>query len=495
MTSKARRDKRRRALAQTKAPARRGGADGDGRAPAGARDTVRAQSGSASGRDEGRAAAISGAPAATDGRLTRNAVLLAAGLCLAAIGVIVLVFGALHWWLVRHDALSALHWVYGLHDISDTSIYFDYAGRMAHGFRPYVDFPVEYPPLAIPLFIIPGHTGSVRAYTDWFNVEMYVMMTAAAAATAAAAVRLWPKGRTAYAVAIAFAACVLATGAIVGNRFDAAVALVLALFLLLMAYQKWTMAALVLGVGFALKLTPAIMLPLVFILAVERRTILWGCLYFFLGALLPFLPFLANGTSGLQYVFTYHLQRPLQVESVLATPLLFGNVIGKVWVEVGTAYGSQFVAATGAATLARLSGALELAALAATYALIWRRRVTLRARPDLVPLAVLALILAFMTFGKVLSPQYVIWILPAVALIVVERRVLGAVLVGVLLLTQIEFPAHYWTFIYLQHGSMMIVVARNLLLVVAFAMSVWYLWRLPDTRPASVPAARPRRAA
>jgi len=391
--------------------------------------------------------------------------------------------------------LSVLHWVYGLHDISDTGIYFDYAGRMAHGFRPYVDFPVEYPPLAIPLFIIPGHTGSVRAYTDWFNVEMYVMLTAAAAATAAAAVRLWPKGRTAYVVAIAFAACVLATGAIVGNRYDAAVALVLAAFLLLMAHERWTLAALVLGIGFALKLTPAIMLPLVFMLAVDRRTILWGCLYFFLGAFLPFVPFLVNGTSGLEYIFTYHLQRPLQVESVLATPLLFGNVLGKVWIEIGTAFGSQFVAATGATTLARLSGALELAALAVTYALIWRRRVTLRARPALVPLAVLALILAFMTFGKVLSPQYFIWILPAVALVLVERRVLGAVLLGVLVLTQVEFPEHYWTFIYLEHGSVMIVVIRNVLLLVAFGLSLWHLWRLPDVRSGAAAAVAQRRAA
>jgi len=494
MTSKARRERREHREGElARRPARTGDREVDRRDD---RSDDRSDGGRAGGRrtgggrpqgarraPAGAAGAAAGlAPAATAGDASLGRTVgLAVGLCLAAIGVIVLVFGVLHRWYGLHYPWSgALHWVYGLHDISDTTIYFDYAGRMAHGFRPYVDFPVEYPPLAIPLFIIPGHTNSLIAYTDWFNVEMYAMLTGAAAATAAAAVRLWPKGRSATVVAIAFAACVLATGAIVGNRYDAAVALVLALFLLLMAYGKWTVACLVLGIGFALKLTPAIMLPLVFVLAVERRTILWGCLYFFLGAFLPFVPFLANGTKGLEYIFTYHLQRPLQVESVLATPLLFGSVIGKVWVEIGTAYGSQFVAATGATTLARLSGYFELIALAVTYWLIWQRRGALRARPGLVPLAVLAVILAFMTWGKVLSPQYFIWLLPAVALIVVERRVLGAVLVGVLLLTQIEFPAHYWTFIYLEHGSVMIVVVRNVLLVVAFGLSLWHLWRLPD---------------
>ena len=392
---------------------------------------------------------------------------LGVGLTLVAIGLIVYLFGVAHVW-------------YGLHDISDTSIYADYAARMASGLRPYIDFPVEYPPLAIPLFILPGHSGSVVAYTDWFNVEMFAACAAAAAAVAAAAAHLWLTGRKAYVAAAAFAACVLATGAIIGNRYDAAVALVLAVFLLLLAHELWTPAALVLGVGFALKLTPAILLPLVFILAVRWRTIGWGLVYFAAAAALPFVPFMIHGMKGLEYPFTYQLHRPLQVESVLAAPLLAGHFLNLVWVDIGTAYGSQFIAATGAQTLARLSGFFELAALALTYCLIWRRRATLRATPRLVPLAVLALILAFMTFGKVLSPQYFIWTLPAIALVIPERRALGLVLIGALLLTQIEFPANYWPFIGLDRGAVFIVIERDALLALAFALSLWHLWRLPD---------------
>jgi hypothetical protein len=282
---------------------------------------------------------------------------------------------------------------------------------------------------------------------------------------------------------VAFAACVLATGAIVGNRYDAAVALVLAVFLLLIAYEMWTVSALVLGIGFALKLTPAILLPLVFVLAVRRRTIVWSLVYFVLAAILPFVPFMVHGLKGLEYPFTYQLHRPLQVESVLAAPLLLGHVLNRVWVEVGSSFGSQFVAATGAVTLAHISGFLELAALAVTYWLIWRRRATLRAMPRLVPLAILALILAFMTFGKVLSPQYFIWILPAIALVIPERRVLALLLVGALVLTQIEFPAKYWAFIALDSSAVLIVVARDAVLCVAFALSLWHLWRLPEQAP------------
>ncbi len=426
------------------------------------------------GEAASRAALAAAAKARTGGEQHRllKIIALGVGLTAVSIGLIVYLFGVAHVW-------------YGLHDISDTSIYADYAARMAHGLRPYIDFPVEYPPLAIPLFILPGHSGNVVAYSDWFNVEMYLMCAAAAATTAAAAAHLWSRGRKAYVVGATFAVCVLATGAIVGNRYDAAVALVLAVFLLLLAYELWTPAALVLGIGFALKLTPAILLPLVFVLAVRWRTIGWSLIYFAVAAVLPFVPFMVHGIKGLEYPFTYQLHRPLQVESVLAAPLLAGHLLNLVWVEIGTAYGSQFIAATGAQTLARLSGFLELAALALTYCLIWRRRATLRATPRLVPLAVLALILAFMTFGKVLSPQYFIWTLPAIALVLPERRALGLLLIGALLLTQIEFPANYWSFIGLNRSAVFVVIERDALLALAFAVSLWHLWRLPDVEQAS----------
>ena len=412
------------------------------------------------------AAAVAAVRAAERSR-RRRVMGLAMGLTAAAIAVMVYLFAVAHVW-------------YGLHDISDTTIYAGYAASIASGMRPYVDFPVEYPPLAVALFVLPGHSSSVAAYSDWFNVEMYVTTVLAAAVTAAAAVRLWANGRKAYVAAVTFAVCVLATGAIIGNRYDAAVALLLAIVLLLLAYEKWTGAALVLGFGFALKITPAILLPLVFVLAVKKRTIAWALVYFVAAAALPFVPYMIHGLKGLEYPFTYQLDRPLQVESVLAAPLLLGHVLNLVWAEVGTSYGSQFIAASGATTLARLSGFLELLALAATYALIWRRRATLRATPRLVPLAALALILAFMTFGKVLSPQYFIWILPAIALVIPERRTLAVLLVAALLLTQIEFPANYWSFIYLDRGPVLLVVGRDAVLLAAFVVSLWHLWRLPE---------------
>ena len=59
---------------------------------------------------------------------------------------------------------------YRLHDISDIFVYADYAAKMASGLRPFRDFAIEYPPLAVPLFRLPGHTANVDAYVHWFTI-------------------------------------------------------------------------------------------------------------------------------------------------------------------------------------------------------------------------------------------------------------------------------------------------------------------------------------
>jgi hypothetical protein len=84
-----------------------------------------------------------------------------------------------------------------------------------------------------------------------------------------------------------------------------------------------------------------------------------------------------------------------------------------------------------------------------------------------------------MVFGKVFSPQYVIWLLPALALVAVEDRLLGALGFAVLLLTQVEFPSLYWRLVDLQSGVLMLVSVRNILFVALYAVALWRLANLP----------------
>lgn len=387
---------------------------------------------------------------------------------------------------------------YGLHDISDIPLYHHYAARMAAGEMPFSgDFLVEYPPLALPLFRLPGHVDDLEDYIAAFAMWMGLIALLTAALTSLTAHSLWPSGRNAWVAGLLFPAGLALTGAIVVNRYDIAVAAMLAGFLLCLVRRWHLTAAVILGLGFALKLTPAILLPLLIIASHPRG---WPklLLAFTLAAAVPFLPFLAAGADSILHVFRYHMERPLQIESVLGTPMLLGQLFGADWASHANSHGSQSLIAPGAEFAAASAGFLTLLALAGAYGLAWRRRAVIAASDEAGVLAAMLLILTLMCTSKVLSPQFFIWLLPAWALVSARDPVLGILGGNALLLTQIEFPALYWRFVDMEPGPVAVVVARNLVLAAMLALAAWRLWRLPadtDRRSPSATSASATRPA
>jgi hypothetical protein len=369
---------------------------------------------------------------------------------------------------------------YGLHDVSDIPVYQAYTDQIAQGLTPYLDFDIEYPPLAVPLFRLAGAGLTLESYMTRFSLEMGVLTLLAGVLVALVACALWARGRRAYVAGALYAVGVALTGAIIVNRYDVAVAFIgLAAFLLCLVRGWYAAAAIALGVGFALKITPAALLPLVLLLAGSPRRWLWPLAGFAGAALAGFMPYLVTAPRGVWHVFQYHLERPLQIESVLGTPMLLGQALGAAWVEVGHSHGSHQLIAAGADMAADLSGVLTFGALVIVYVVLLGGRARLRAAPEKLPLAVLTLLLALMTFGKVLSPQYFIWILPVLAVVAAREPLVGALGGIVLVLTHIEFPALYWDLVDLQPAVVGLVVARNLLLVALFCFTVWRLLAVP----------------
>src|SRR5450756_1416242 len=104
--------------------------------------------------------------------------------------------------------------------------------------------------------------------------------------------------------------------------------------------------------------------------------------------------------------------------------------------------------------------------------MVWKRRRFLRAAPQYVPLAALACVLAFTVCNKVLSPQFLVWTFPLVALVTAGegrgQRVCGLLTLAAILLTQIEFPAMYWRVVALDTGPVMVVLVRNAVLCLLY---------------------------
>src|SRR5439155_7400299 len=105
-------------------------------------------------------------------------------------------------------------------------------------------------------------------------------------------------------------------------------------------------------------------------------------------------------------------------------------------------HGGQALSGRGAGFAANLSSALEIVAVVAIW--VWFARLR-RPGTEEVLVAAAATVCALAAFDKVLSPQYLIWLVPFVALVRGGVGLtVGALVVVALGLTQTWFPTHYW---------------------------------------------------
>jgi hypothetical protein len=96
-----------------------------------------------------------------------------------------------------------------------------------------------------------------------------------------------------------------------------------------------------------------------------------------------------------------------------------------------------------------------------------------RRTPRELVLASLAAVVAFALFGRVLSPQFVIWALPLGALALAWRRhALAAAVAVAAILTQVEFPAHYSDVVAREPLALVLVALRNAALLAALALAI-----------------------
>ena len=278
------------------------------------------------------------------------------------------------------------------------------------------------------------------------------------------------RARTAAALALV-AGFPLLLGSVVLTRFDLYPAALVAGALAALVHRRDRLGFGVLGAAVAVKLYPAVLVPLAAAYVWRRRgrreTLV--CLGLAAGVVvLVYLPFLIVAPDGVAHSVGRQLSRPLQIESLGAGLFLAAHHLLGVDVEMRSGHGSQNLHATGTAVTAVLLSVVQLAVLV----WIWLRRPG--TAEELVRWSAAALV-AFVALGKVLSPQFLIWLLPAVPLVAGVRGLRASVLLaGGLVLTQLWFPSRYWDLAReLDPLPSGLVLARDLVLVALLATLVW----------------------
>jgi hypothetical protein len=381
--------------------------------------------------------------------------------------------------LVGLFVLTRLYILFGLQPLaSDVSVYFSNTVRALElGETPYTHcLPIEFPPLAwwtmaAPTMVGGGHASAAldppaiararQAYTRVFRGLMCACDVVAFGLFVLIAQRRRPEF-----AAPAIAVYVLSTAAlghVLYDRLDAGL-----LMLLLAAAYSWVRsmdrperslgwvaaAYAAMGLGVAYKIIPILGLPFLMLAdlgPVSRwRVLVVAAASASIALAVPFAVQYVSSGPGVFDLVAFHASRGIQLESLYATFMAIGQLFGS---RIGISLW------TGGANLSGpLAPAMQLASTIAIAVFLgglalWS--VCCLGRYDRCR-AYRTMCFAFagtVILSKVLSPQYFIWAVPLVLLLMLEvlesRRsfwLTASALVGVVALTTWVFPYHYFNF-------------------------------------------------
>ena len=372
---------------------------------------------------------------------------------LVAVALVAAVWGVLHVGWYSHG------------QIVDYGVYEQYGDQVVHEHAvPYRDFELEYPPGALPVFVGP----SIVERFDYRT--MFQLLMAACLALAVIGVLLIA-GRGA---ALLTALAPLALGSVVVSRFDLWPAALTVLALAAALRGRRTLSAVLIGTAFAAKLWPVLLVPLVAVwiarseggraagrwLAVAAGT-----------AAVWFFPFVVLSPGGVAHSFHTQLARPLQLESLGAAVLLASHHVAGTTLHIASSFGSQNVTGPGAHAAALATSVAGLLFLAALYVAFARGESD---ADDLLRYSA-AVVAVAIAFGKVFSPQFLIWLIPLVPLVRGRRGLWStALFFAALVLTQLWFPRHYWALANdLAPAQSWELLARDLAVVALAVVLVW----------------------
>jgi hypothetical protein len=291
--------------------------------------------------------------------------------------------------------------------------YYDYASEALAGKVPYRDFAFEYPVLSYPLFLVPRLLVSdFDSYRFAFMAEMFLFDVAAIVLTARHGGENERIATVARRLGWYTLYCFLLAPLVIG-RFE------LAPMVLAFAAARWWFSGrarwggITAGLGTLMKIFPGVVAAPALVWEASRlRTTRARGMTAFLGTVASGVAcwFLLGGRRVLESL-GYHAARGLEVESLFGGALFLVGTITGAKVPWILNYNAYHVASAWGARLAILAFPLQAVAL---LVVMWSFR---RSGMADGPRFSAAAVLAFIVFGKVLSPQYLIWLFPFMAVL------------------------------------------------------------------------------
>jgi 4-amino-4-deoxy-L-arabinose transferase-like glycosyltransferase len=345
----------------------------------------------------------------------------------------------------------------------DLHIYRQYGDALLAGHVPYRDFFVEYPPGAIPFFasasLFPG---------GWYDAVFKILMTACCAASIWCVVYVLAREgrsrRALWAAALFLALVPIALGPVSLNTYDAWPAFLTVAAVAALVGDRPKLALALLGVAAAAKLYAVLLVPVALTwLWRERRAVTGPLGSFCIAAAVLVVPWVALSPGGVWDSIHSQVGRALHTESLGASLLLVADRIG--WYHAHVVKAAPAVSRDLAGglpdALATVSAVLAVVAALVPAAVLLRRQAP-------VGLAFATSVAGFLAFTKVLSPQYLVWLVPLAPFGGVAAC---ALLVAALVLAQTWY-FHYHS-LWAVGPQVWTLLARNLVLVALYAVLLW----------------------
>jgi hypothetical protein len=403
------------------------------------------------------------------------------------------------WWLGTRVLLmlwatTAVPWFSHGSVLGDVTIYRGWAHVLASGTYPVHDTQWQYPPAAALIFLVPQaltHLGLSYIIAFFLfalaaDLAVFTLLLGHADRNAAVdravphltGVWVWVIGGLAIGPLLLMRYDVIVTALAVGGLVAAPATTV---------RTRWSLRGALIGLGTMVKAWPGTLILGLPPRGPGRRALAWA-----VGTAIVVTGILSLSLTGAFSFLTGQSDRGIEVESVLASPFMVAHWFGYP-VKVVHAYGSFQLSGPGVSAVASFA---ELLTVAGVGIVLWWRLLRFRPRswtPALMYDTAFTVVLVLVVTSRVLSPQYLIWLLGLAAVVLTENGPLRRATVVArpawltvccVMICQFEFPILFGEVMGGQFWGTALVALRNLVLVCACVQALRALWQAGAREPA-----------